>query len=117
MRRSAYLAGGVLIATALSGFVRYARTATAQDTGGPRTRVEGVLTFIAYDGMDSTIGLKPENGPVREIRLRQFPATHLTLMLQLLNGGNRVAYEVARDNSANFFPAMIYAHEAVPPRR
>ena len=29
-------------------------------------------------------------------------------MISLMNNGNRLVYEVARDGSANFFPAVVY---------
>ena len=112
MRLATILIGVCVAVVTLGSAALWTRPAAAQESSGSRTRVEGVLTFIQYDGNDSTIGLKPDDGPVREIRLRQFPLAQLPTLVQLLNGGNRVAYEVARDNSANFFPAAIYAHDS-----
>lgn len=46
---------------------------------------------------------------MREIRLRQFHIDGFAVLIEIMNAGNRVAWDVNRDGSANFFPAVIPA--------
>ncbi|MBP7746419.1 MAG: hypothetical protein KA383_09800 [Phycisphaerae bacterium] len=100
-------ASAALLAALPVAWLTVPRAAAQQP--GERIRVEGTLAYVAYDGSDSTIGLRLESGEVREIRLRQFHVDQWPTMIDIMNAGNRVVYEVGREGTANFFPTAVHA--------
>ena len=109
MNRGHWLIGlGGLACAALGAICLLSPSAPAQQPAERAARIEGTLASVSYDGNDSTIALRTDEGAVREIRLRQFHVDQWATMISLMNNGNRLVYEVARDGSANFFPAVVY---------
>jgi hypothetical protein len=97
-----------LTLAALGAVCLWTPSAPAQQPAERALRIEGTLACVSYDGNDSTIAIRTDEGAVREIRLRQFHVDQWATLIALLNNGNRVVYEVARDGSANVFPTAVY---------
>lgn len=70
-------------------------------------RVEGTIVNIAYRGASATLSIQRDDGGAVQVRVSQYPAAQLELLVDLMNSQNRIVYEVSDNTATDIFPAEI----------
>lgn len=101
--RSFIAAGAVVVAMGLvAGFIP-AKAFQPRASG----RVEGTIVNIAYRGASATLSIQRDDGGAVQVRVPQYPAAQLELLVDLMNSQTRIVYEVADNTATDIFPTEI----------
>ena len=107
MRSSSVLIVPALGVVALGLLVSLGGSTTSAQIRRDTARVEGVIISVGFNGADAQIGLRVEEGTIRQVKIRGLSPERLPFLVDLMNNGNRVAYEL-RDNEADgVMPALL----------